>query len=193
MIGPEGRRWAALAAAALCVFFWPSPASGTRPLRSALRALSYGYAGGEIPLTRAEREALAGAEAVKRLYRTSHGRFSLIAIDPSRNRHAVHDPSYCFTGSGWTATDESRVELPGGYGMSYSYERKGRSKRMLYWFSDGSSRHASAPRFWLQSGLRSASLGKSGSAPIFLMLQSHDEEETPWPRVLEELRFLKRI
>ena len=67
------------------------------------------FSGKPLPLNDAEQQALGKAHAIKRLYIYEGKQFIMTLTDGSRNRNAVHDPTYCFRGDGWRIGEVRRV------------------------------------------------------------------------------------
>lgn len=152
-----------------------------------------GFASTEVPLNQSERGIYSRADVIKRCYQVGKNRFLLIAIDGTRNRHAVHDPLFCFTGAGWKVASREDFPLESGQGALLHLRRKGERQDVLYWFSDGRSRHASVVRYWIQATLRRVTLGRSGKEPILVMIQSVSGEPVDFPKVIEMFGVLSDI
>ena len=101
----------------------------------------------------------------------------LMVIDGARNRHAVHDPTYCFRGAGWEIAGDRPFELPGGTGKILSLHKGNETREAVYWFSDGCDRHAQVTRCWWQMALRRLTFGKSGPDPVLVLIQPLDNGE----------------
>ncbi|SCY30113.1 exosortase-associated EpsI family protein [Desulfoluna spongiiphila] len=143
-----------------------------------------GYAGRELSLTPAEQSVFANARVVKRLYHFGRFPFVLMAIDGSRYRHAVHDPTYCFRGMGWEVAHRNPIPIEGGEALLLTLTRDGEKRRVLYWFTNGASRHSSVIRYWLQTTIRRLTFGHSGPEPLFVVLQPAGDSAPPWHRVI---------
>jgi Protein of unknown function (DUF3485) len=147
----------------------------------------------ELALTPAEISFFGPARVVKRLYSFQRDRFVLVAVDGSADRHAVHDPLYCLRGAGWQLRATKDVDIDGGRARLLRLSRKGVTREVLYWFSDGASRHASMTRYWLQTTLRRLTLGKSGPEPVLVMLQSTADDRPYWRALLNRCALLFEI
>jgi len=153
-----------------------------------LPAASGGVPGREVPLTESEIRRLGGAQAVKRAYRFGGREFLVTVIDGTQNRRAVHDPMFC-----WTITQSTEVPLAGGSGTALRVVENGQEKEVLFWFSDGVSRHASPARYWLQASWRRATLGKWGGEPLLFIVESLDAAPVNWFRVLDGMPWLLEL
>lgn len=180
---PRGRRWlgAGIALAVFCGVAWglyPLPDAAAR-----LRAIPLAagdFVGTDIPLTPKEREVLGRVNVVHRAYRDGHHEIFTTAIDGTRDRHAVHDPRYCFQGAGWRILEERPLALPGGTARWVRAANGPRTVEALFWFSDGAGRHASPLRYWAQTTARRMTLGHSGAEPVLVVLQSFGERPPDW-------------
>lgn len=192
----RARRWLTIGvgvtAGLLVLFqFIPLPDGSARiaafPIRGAV------FASRELPLEPAERAIMGEARLVKRLCQTSGQRFIVSIIDGTRNRHAVHDPAYCLRGGGWSISGQEPLAVPGGQAMKLSLTKAGQHAEALFWFSDGRTRHASPARQWLQSALRRVSFGKSGPAPLLVLVFPAEGVTPDWSRLWEEIPELGRL
>ena len=156
----------------------PLPDAQNRVARLAPSGL--GFTSREVPLNETEKPIFGAAQVVKRIYRVGRENFIVVIIDGSRNRHAVHDPTYCFRGAGWTITGERALTLPGGAGKILSLRKGNETREAVFWFSDGQARHAQVTRCWWQSALRRLSFGASGPAPVLVLVQPLETDRTDW-------------
>src|SRR5205823_6175223 len=108
----------------------------------------------ELQLEPAESAIYGKARATKRLYQVGAQRFVIIVIDGTNNRHAVHDPLYCFRGAGWSMKDEEPFPIPGGSAKLLRLTNGRDMREALHWFSDGAQRYSSSMRYWWQTTLR---------------------------------------
>lgn len=186
--------WAALV---LSVFlslaweFYPLPdASGRLDL---LTGSTVGFTGVDVPLTATEEEVFAGARLVKRMYRRGDVCFLLTVIDGTKDRHSVHDPVYCFRGAGWREVGETEIPMAGGRGKWLRLRKKDQEREVIYWFSDGTNRHASPVRYWCQTTLRRLTLGSLGEEPVLVVVQPCGERGVDWRRILKTFVPLQEI
>jgi exosortase/archaeosortase family protein len=142
----------------------------------------------EIALTESEIRWLGEAQAVKRVYHLGGRDFLVTAIDGSRNRRAVHDPIYC-----WTVTKATEQPLPGGSGTVLRVVEEGIEKEVLFWFSDGSRKHASPARYLLQASWRRATLGWWGDEPLLVLVEPFGSAPVNWFRVTDGVPWLMEL
>ena len=172
---------AGLVLAGLLAMAWDSvtlPDAQDRVSRLATAGL--GFTSRELPLNETEKSIYGAAQVTKRIYRAGHENFEVIIIDGARNRHAVHDPAYCFRGAGWDITGDRPLNLPGGAGKILTLQKNGETRQAVFWFSDGLERHAQVSRCWWWVALRKLTFGSSGPAPVLVLVQPLNGGETDW-------------
>lgn len=137
-----------------------------------------------MPLNPAEREIYGSARVLKRLVRMRGQAFTLTVIDGTRNRHAIHDPLYCFRGAGWEIRAAAEVHLPHGTARAVSLGQADRQGEAVYWFSNGRQAFTTATRYWAETTLRRLTLGRSGEEPVLVILTSVDRRTPDWAGIL---------
>jgi hypothetical protein len=152
-----------------------------------LPAAGLGFSSREMPLNATEQSVYGAAQAVKRLYRAGRENFVVIIIDGARNRHALHDPAYCFRGAGWNIANERALKLPGGAGKILTLQKSGDTREAVYWFSDGSERHGQVVRCWWQTAMRRLTFGASGPDPVLVLVQPLEGRSADWERLPAQL------
>lgn len=178
--------WSVLGACVVLGTLWrmiPLPDAQERLER--LPATSGGLPSREVPFAQSELRWLGDAQAVKRAYRLGNREFLITVIDGTRNRRAVHDPMYC-----WTVSEDTPIAFPGGTGTALRVVEEGVAKEILFWFSDGTRRHASPARFLLQATWRRATLGRLSNEPLLILVEPLDSTTVNWYRVLDEFPWL---
>ncbi len=99
----------------------------------------------ELPLSPAEATVLGKAKVIKRLYQVRDQHVVMMVIDGGSNRHAVHDPAYCFRGAGWTVRARRPFPLEGGSAALLTLARgAGEEQEAMYWISDDRDRYYAA-------------------------------------------------
>ncbi len=186
--------WAALGVAVLMSLLWelvPLPDAGDR--LDALPMQGLNFAGRAVPLSPIEELTYQPARVLKRIYRVGRQHVELLVLDGSRNRHAVHDPLYCFRGAGWRVSGTRYLALPGGHAQLVQLANGGDAAEVLCWITDGTVRHLSAPRYWLQTTLRRLTFGRSGPEPVLVVMQPLRGEAVVWERVLQDFPALLEL
>jgi len=163
----------------------PLPDAQNRVAR--LPCAGLGFTSREVPLNETEKSIFGAAQVVKRIYRAGRENFMIVIIDGSRNRHAVHDPTYCFRGAGWQLAGERRLELPDGAGKILSLRKNNETREAVFWFSDGRERHAQVARCWWQTALRRLTFGASGPAPVLVLAQPLEGGTPVWEQLPTQL------
>lgn len=179
--------WIALGLAVVLSLVWqfvPLPDAGAR--LDAIPLSGFGFTGRDLPLADVEASIYKPARVLKRIYAVGHQQVIVVAIDGSRNRHAIHDPTFCFRGAGWTIASYRDIPVPGGTARLLSLNKDGRNIEAMYWMSDGRTRYPSAMHYWWQTTLRRLTLGHSGAEPILFVLQPANGDSLDWERLLEE-------
>ena len=134
------------------------------------------YRGKDIPLDEFEKNYFENVNVTKRTYLIDGQEFFIAILDGTANRHAVHDPYYCFVGSGWEIEDEKKISLNHGIGNLLTIQKDGEKREALFWFTNGKSQFASPIRYWLEATLRRFTLGFSGEEPILVVVQPMGSE-----------------
>ena len=187
--------WVALGVMVLFSLLWSRVPTGRSSVRlQALPLKGFGFVGQDLPLNQTEQQVYREAEAIKRLYLARGQRFILTAIDGARDRHAVHDPLYCFRGDGWQVVRQQTLAVPGGRAKLLTLARSGRQTEVVFWFSDGRERHDSVWRSWWLGLRHRLSLGQAGGhEPSLVLLQPVDNEAPAWNSVFAQCPFLFEI
>ncbi|MCP5516923.1 MAG: exosortase-associated EpsI family protein [Verrucomicrobiales bacterium] len=182
---------AALILVAVLAVVWdryPLPTAAVRLQQ--LPAEGIGCSSRELEVSEIEREAFGAADVVKRIYQTGTQRFVVTVVDGSRNRHAVHDPTYCFRGAGWRIAAREAAPVPGGEAAWLDLTQGNEHQAAAFWFSDGRFRHSSPLRCWMQTTLRRLTLGRSGEEPLLVLVQPLDNPGNAHPPLAEILPLL---
>lgn len=141
---------------------------------SSIKTEGPGYSSRPLDLSPFEKEILGEAEVLKRLYVWRGQRFVITVIDGSKNRHAIHDPRYCFRGAGWEIRDEREVPFGGGEARRLTLEKDSVSCQALFFYSTGDSIFSSPLQYWFKATLRRWTRGQSSAEPVLVMFQSLD-------------------
>jgi len=153
----------------------------------------FGFAGQELPLDEVELKVFGKADVLNRVYSAGGQKFVLTVIDGTNDRHAVHDPLYCFKGAGWSVDGQTVKRIAGGEGKILKLSKEGRQVEAMIWFSDGRERHASAMLYWWQTTVRRITVGKSGAEPILVVLQPADGAVLNWDVLFDAFPALRTI
>ena len=181
--------WFALILAALLTFVWPMiPVPSAAKRLAAIATSSPDFQSRQLEINATDRAFLGKAEAVQSLIAMrGGGRLVLTVIDGSRNRHAVHDPNYCFSGAGWQVHAHDVVKVPSGNATWLSLAKDAQSTEALWFFDDGKHQFVSPVEYWLATACRRATLGHSGAEPVLVSLRSLPGEPVNWDRVRQIL------
>lgn len=181
--------WVALAITALVAIVWPLiPVPSAEARLAAIPTSSPDFQSQPLELSIADKTFLGNAQAVQRIISARRcGNFVLTVIDGSRNRHAVHDPAYCFSGGGWSVLTRKSVKLASGDAIWVSLGKDGQTAEALWFFDDGKKQFTSPVEYWFKSSCRRATIGRSGDEPVLVTLRSLPENTIHWDRVRQIL------
>lgn len=178
-------KWTGLILAVLVMLVWPlMPLENARARLDSIPESGNGFRARGMPLTDEDRKLLGDADAVsKAVQLQGGGGFVLTVIDGTRNRHAVHDPSYCFVGSGWEVAEKREVATTSGTALMQVLVKDGRRLEALSFFDDKGRQFSSATRYWLEAGWRRMTFGASGAEPVLVICKGVPDVPVDWDRV----------
>lgn len=177
--------WSALAAALLLGALWQFvPLADASARLQSLPEVSGGVQSRNVPLEPAESEIFRRTTILKRQVLVEGQAVTLTAIDGTRDRHAIHDPRFCFQGAGWTITSQQPVALARGEATRVTLEKAGESTEAIFWFTDGVRQFSSPSTYWIKTTLRRLTFGKSGGEPILVILGAGPTLPIDWPKLL---------
>jgi hypothetical protein len=177
--------WGAIALAVALGALWqfyPLPGASDRMAALPLRGLW--VISEDVPLSKVEESIYQSARVVKRVARVQGQVVVLTLIDGTRNRHAVHDPLFCFRGAGWEVLQESSLAVEWGEARRVQLSRRGESGEALYWFTDGQQAFGSTMQYWWRTTLRRMSLGASGREPVLVVITPATDAPVDWAALL---------
>jgi hypothetical protein len=175
--------WAAITLAVVCGTAWAIyPLPGAIQRLEAVPKNGPDFTSVDVALTPTELQALGRVSLIHRQYQIGNQRFYTTIIDGTKDRHAVHDPRYCFQGTGWNILGEQKLKLSGGDANWVRAVNGNREVQALFWFSDGVKRYTSVLYYWWQSTLRRMTLGRSGAEPVLVVFQSFGNEQPDWAK-----------
>ena len=166
-------------------FMWPFLPYKTQQRLSHLPQKGFGFVSRDIPLSSQEQGSFGKAKVLKRLYRVANQSFVLLAIDGTKDRHAVHDPHYCIVGAGWRIMTTRQMNNDMGTMSWVKLQRGTQVKEVVYWFTAQSSIYTSPMRYWYETTLRRISLGYLYQEPVLVILQTLDGKTLHWQKIFE--------
>lgn len=134
----------------------------------------------DIALAPAETVNFRGTTVLKRVALVGKDCVLLTVVDGTHNRHAIHDPIFCFRGAGWEVEAQHDIPVTDGEARVVRLRRGATAAEAIYWFSDCDSKFASPMTFWWKTALRRLSLGKSGQEPVLVFLTSTGAAPLDW-------------
>jgi hypothetical protein len=180
--------WLGIILAVGCGALWGVyPLPDARDRLDIVPRLGPGFSGRDLELTETELQVLGRVDLLHRQYEFGPQLFYATVIDGTKDRHAVHDPRYCFQGAGWRVLQERTLAVPGGEANWVQATRGDQEVQALFWFSDGSTRYTSMLRYWRQTTLRRMTLGRSGAEPVLVVLQSFGDNQPDWQQFAPEI------
>jgi len=166
-------QWISILLAIVCTLFWEY-----YPLEDAVKRLNKlptqgaNYLGRDIALSDNERAIFKDVHIIKRQYIVNNEPYAISIIDGTHNRGLVHDPTYCFYGSGWKIIEKKYIKVPKGEAVVYTMVRGFMRKQALLVFSNGRSQYTSMSRYWRETVLRRLTLGYSHEEPVRIIVQT---------------------
>ena len=177
--------WAAIALAVVAGGLWqlyPLPDAGERLEGLPRRGLF--FAAEDLPVSETELKIYAGATVVKRFAQVRGQQVVLTIIDGTGNRHAVHDPLFCFRGAGWEVKGEGPMAVEWGEARWVQLSRRGEPADAVYWFTDGNRAFGSPLEYWWRTTLGRVTLGAAGAEPVLVVITPATEVPVDWTALL---------
>jgi len=194
MISKQKLLWIGLILAILIGVIWEFyPLSDAKKRLDSLPLRGTGFEGFSVPLTPVERTFFEGVNIVKRIYKVGDQQFFIYVLDGTHNRHAVHDPTFCFRGAGWDIEKETTIPLSSGSALLVDIKKAEVEKEAMIWFSDGKTNFSSALKYWWLTTLRRLTLGKSGEEPVLISIQPILTESLNYKEIFEKIPELNHI
>jgi hypothetical protein len=181
--------WCALVLAVIITIVWPLiPMPSAEGRLGSIPKSGPDFESQPITLSADDQAFLGNARAVQYLIAIrGGGQLMLTVVDGTKNRHAVHDPSYCFSGAGWSIQTKDSVKLSSGEANWVSLVRGSQRSEALWFFDDGKHQFTSPIEYWLATSSRRVTLGKSGAEPVLVTLRRISDEPIDWNRVRQIL------
>jgi hypothetical protein len=170
---PRWFLWPLIALSVLCGAAWSlQPVAGAAERLREVPLERGQFKGRDIPLTERELKVLGRVDLLHREYTAPWRSVYVTVIDGSKDRHAVHDPRYCFQGAGWKVLEERTRPVAGGESTWIAAERDGKPAEAVFWFTNGTERYSSVPRYLWEAMLRRVSFGHLGGKPVLVVVQN---------------------
>lgn len=183
--------WLFLIFAVLVGLLWQFyPLSDGKKEMEKLPLVGPGFYGKDIPLTEFEKTQLNQVGLIKRLYRTAGNNFFITILDGTYNRHAVHDPRFCFRGDGWDVVSEKPFKTLYGEANLFTIKKQSIEREALVWYTQGDLHFSSPMEYWFKSALRRLTLGYSGPEPLLVIVQPSDTPKPDWDKLIENFKPL---
>ncbi len=151
------------------------------------------FKGKNVPLNDFEKDFFKKINVVKRVYFIDQTWFSVILLDGTHDRHLVHDPAFCFRGSGFTILNQKYFPLKNGQANVATLLKGSERIEALYWYSDGKNEYTSPWKYWWQTTLRRVTLGRSGPEPVLIILQPLGISKPNWENVIKDFQPILEV
>lgn len=186
--------WIFLAAAAILGLLWQFvPLTNAEGRLADLPLVGARYGGKNIPLTEFEENFFYRVNLLKRVYNIQGEGVFIVVLDGTENRHIVHDPYYCFKGSGWDIISEKTITIPRGTASMVNIRKGNEEREAMFWFGDGTTNYASPLRYWLETTLRRLSFGFSGPEPVLVLVQPVSQRAIDWQELPNQFPSLFKL
>ncbi|MEI8341155.1 MAG: exosortase-associated EpsI family protein [Verrucomicrobiota bacterium] len=186
--------WIALIAAILLATLWERfPLADASKRLQSLPHNSLLMESRDMPMTPAEQANFSGTTVIKRFAAAGRDRIILTVVDGTHDRHAIHDPVFCFRGAGWEVDSMETLPLEKGDARIVRLRQGTRTAEALYWFTDGRRQFANPVRFWWQTSLRRLTFGASGEEPVLVILTSTGETTPNWTELLHNWPDVQKL
>ncbi|BBM86895.1 exosortase-associated EpsI family protein [Candidatus Uabimicrobium amorphum] len=177
-------------AAAYAIFFilafiWPFLPHREQQRLFDIPKKGFGFVSQDIALTDREQRSFGKANALKRFYKVGKQEFILLAIDGTKDRHAVHDPHYCIVGAGWKIISARKISHRGGDLNFVKLQRGQQTKEVVYWFAAELSTYTSPTRYWYETTMRRMTLGYLYQEPVLVILQTVNSKPLKWNKIFD--------
>lgn len=180
-MGSRSILWFALILAIVLGALWQFvPLKDAKERMEVLPLRGIGYQGKDVPLDGLETAIFKNVNVLKRSYTVGNKEYFVTILDGTKDRHLVHDPYYCFTGTGWKVSSEKQLPTERGSADALQLTKGENYKEALFWFSDGNSHYAKPLFYWMQTAYRRLTLGASGPEPILIIVQAEKNERIDW-------------
>lgn len=98
------------------------------------------WEGVELSKDEDDRKRADAGDLILRKYISTENFLYLVAIQERGDRHRVHSPLNCYTGSGWNLLEKQELTLPSGEKVRRLLVNKGDTYRLVYyWFTNGNT------------------------------------------------------
>jgi len=146
-----------------------------------------------MPLSPGEQVIFSGVNVLKRDATVGGDHAVLTVIDGTKNRHAVHDPVFCFRGAGWDIVSQENIPMSNGEARLVHLRQDKDTAEALYWFSDGQTQFDRPLEYWWKTALRRLTFGASGNEPVLVVLTSTGPTLPHWQALLKSWPELQSL
>lgn len=135
-----------------------------------------GWEAVETPKSDDDQKRADAGDLVIRRYAEKENHIYLVAIQERGDRHRVHSPLNCYTGSGWNLLEKKEVILSSDFRVRRLLVNKGDAYRLVYyWFTNGSA-HSTGFLEHLLLYAKDTMIGQSADAWVYFDVSSDIHE-----------------
>jgi EpsI family protein len=135
-----------------------------------------GWEAVEMPKSDDDQKRADAGDLLIRKYALKEHAIYLVAIQERGDRHRVHSPLNCYTGSGWNLLEKSEILHSRGFGVRRLLVNKGDAYRLVYyWFTNGST-HSTGFLEHLLLYAKDTLIGRSDAAWVYFDVSSDIHE-----------------
>lgn len=126
----------------------------------------------EMPKNDDDQKRADAGDLVLRRYSLKENSLFLVAIQERGDRHRVHSPLNCYTGSGWNLLEKNEILHSRGFHLRRLLVNKGDDYRLVYyWFTNGIT-HSTGFLEHLLLYAKDMIIGKSEAAWVYFDVSS---------------------
>jgi EpsI family protein len=130
----------------------------------------------EMPKNGDDQKRADAGDLVIRKYSIKENNIYLVAIQERGDRHRVHSPLNCYTGSGWNLLEKSEILHSHGFHVRRLLVNKGDTYRLVYyWFTNGKN-HSTGFLEHLLLYAKDTILGRGDSPWVYFDISSDIDE-----------------
>lgn len=186
--------WIFLGIAVLLGLFWQFvPLANAQNRVNSLPLVGAKFGGKDIPETDFEKKFFYNIFVLKRLYNIQNEILLITVLDGTNNRNIVHDPYYCFRGSGWDIINEKTIPIPNGNASLVNIRKGALRKEAIFWFGNGVINYSSPLKYFFETTLRRLTFGLFGHEPVLILIQPVNHETINWEALPDQFPSLFKL
>lgn len=144
------------------------------------------FANKSIEPSMAEKNFHQSSDLYKKAFHINGQNVLVVIIDGKNDRHAIHDPEFCFKGSGWSISNSRKLPINGGQGNLIRLDKNGITSNCLFWFSDGHNKYSSFSQFVAATTLNKLKIWDTKSNLRAVCIQSFPGQPVDFSRLSKD-------